>query len=135
MMKLLLRIRTMAAIVAAIGMTSCAANKLSPGPMFSKPPAKGLSASSQFSVGDGFLMKKFIYPAGIYQPIHEDSKAYYYAPPGEQIGVMDTGMNLGTQGGIYWEKGQSSPRKVYFTGNFGIKLPWDKADMPVQIIR
>lgn len=80
-------------------------------------------------------MKKFIYPSGTYRPVHEDSKAHYFAPPGEQIRVSDTGMNLGTQGGIYWEKGLIKPVKVYFTGNFGIKLPWEKREMPIQILR
>ena len=134
-MEVLSKLKFFAPLLLAVGLSSCAANKLTPGPLFSKPPAKGLSAASEFSVGDGVLMKKFVYPAGIYQPIHEDSKAHYYAPPGEQIGVKDTGMSLGTQGGIYWEKGLPAPRKVYFTGNFGIKLAWDKADMPVSMIR
>ncbi|MFY7818851.1 MAG: hypothetical protein ACOVRB_10860 [Akkermansiaceae bacterium] len=123
------------AILAGISLSSCAANKLNPGPISSKPPATAIVASSEFSIGDGFIMKKFIYPAGVYQPVHEDSKAHYYAPPGEQIQVKDTGMSLGTQGGIYWEKGLITPRKVYFTGNFGIKLPWDKPDMPISIKR
>lgn len=127
--------RSAAALFLGIGLSSCAANKLNPGPIFTKPPAKSVSASSDFSVGDGIIMKKFIYPGGVYQPVYEDSKAHYYAPPGEQIRVKDTGMNLGTQGGIYWEKGMESPRKVYFTGNFGIKLPWDKPDMPITITR
>ena len=125
----------MGALLFGVSLSSCAANKLNPGPIYTKPPAKSISASSDFSFGDGFLIKKFIYPAGVYQPIHEDSKAHYYAPPGEQIRVKDTGMNLGTQGGIYWEKGLEAPRKVYFTGNFGIKLPWDKHDMPIIIRR
>lgn len=122
-------------LLIAMGAVSCSATKIEPGPLTSTPPAKGLSVVSDFSVGDGIIMKKFIYPAGIYRPIHEDYMAHYFAPPGEQIRVKDTGMNLGTQGGIYWEKGVPQPRKVYFTGNFGMKVAWDKADMPVKIIR
>jgi hypothetical protein len=120
-------------IVCGFIFSSCVANKLSPRPVYTKPPAKIIHATSDFSIGDGFFMKKFIYPSGVYQPIHEDEKAHYFAPPGEQIRVKDTGMNLGTQGGIYWEKGLPSPKKVYFTGNFGIKLPWNKSDMPITI--
>ena len=44
-------------------------------------------------------------------------------------------MELGSEGGIYWEKGLPAPSKVYFTGNFGIKVPWDKKDMPIKIMR
>ncbi len=80
-------------------------------------------------------MKKFIYPAGNYMPIHEDSKAHYFAPPGEQIRVMDSGMSMGSQGGIYWEKGRENPRKVYASGNFGIKVALNKKGMPVQAVR
>lgn len=128
-------IKSIGSLLAGISLSSCAANKLNPGPIFTKPPAKTITASTEFSVGDGIIIKKFIYPAGVYQPVSEDSKAHYFAPPGEQIRVKDTGMNLGSQGGIYWEKGLESPRKVYFTGNFGIKLPWDKTDMPITITR
>lgn len=126
-------IRFAGAALVAAAFSSCGATRLNPGPIVTTPPAKSVTASSEFSVGDGILMKKFIYPAGVYTPVHEDSKAHYYAPPGEQIRVQDTGMNLGTQGGIYWEKGLNSPQKVYFTGNFGIKLPWEKQGMPITI--
>jgi hypothetical protein len=62
-----------------------------PGSMISKPPAKALSASSQFSFDDGFLMKK-LYPAGIYNRLH-------------------------------------------YNGGFGIKMPWDKPNMPITILK
>lgn len=125
----------MVVITAGFALSSCGPAKLKPGPLVSKPPAKALKANQEFSVGDGIIIKKFIYPSGLYQPVHEDPKAFYYAPPGEQIKVSDTGMSYGSQGGIYWEKGMESPQKVYFTGNFGIKLPWDKKDLPVTIVR
>jgi hypothetical protein len=122
------------ALAGSLLLCSCAAT-LTPIPISSSPPAKAVVANSEFSVGDGVIIKKFIYPAGTYRPIYEDSKAHYFAPPGEQIRVKDTGMELGSQGGIYWEKGLPAPSKVYFTGNFGMKLPWDKKDMPIKIIR
>jgi hypothetical protein len=121
-------------LASSLLLSSCAAT-LTPNPISSKPPAKAVVADSEFSVGDGLIIKKFIYPAGTYRPVYEDSKAHYFAPPGEQIRVKDTGMELGSQGGIYWEKGLSTPSKVYFTGNFGMKVPWDKKDMPIKIIR
>jgi hypothetical protein len=126
-------IRCAGAVLVAAAFSSCGASRVNPGPIVTTPPAKSVSASSEFSIGDGIMMKKFIYPAGVYTPVHEDSKAHYYAPPGEQIRVKDTGMDLGTQGGIYWEKGLDSPKKVYFTGNFGIKAAWDKPGMPITI--
>jgi len=122
------------ALASSLILSSCAAT-LTPGPLSSKPPAKAVVADSEFSFGDGFIVKKFIYPAGTYRPIYEDSKAHYFAPPGEQIRVKDTGMELGSQGGIYWEKGLSTPSKIYLTGNFGMKVAMDKKDMPIKIIR
>ena len=122
------------ALASSLLLCSCVAT-LTPSPISSPPPAKAVVANSEFSVGDGVIIKKFIYPAGTYRPIHEDSKAHYFAPPGEQIRVKDTGMELGSEGGIYWEKGLPAPSKVYFTGNFGIKVPWDKKDMPIKIMR
>lgn len=127
-------IQKVMALASSLVLSSCAAT-LTPSPISSKPPAKAIVADSEFSVGDGLIIKKFIYPAGTYRPVYEDSKAHYFVPPGEQIRVKDTGMDLGSQGGIYWEKGLSTPSKVYFTGNFGIKVPWDKKDMPIKIIR
>lgn len=127
-------LRKCAALLGALFLASCAGG-LSPGPLSSTPPAKSVVVNSEFSIGDGFLMKKFIYPAGNYLPIHEDSKAHYFAPPGEQIRVMDSGMSMGSQGGIYWEKGREAPRKVYASGNFGIKLALNKEGMPIQAVR
>ena len=126
--------KTCAAIATGIVLSSCGAAALHPMALTSKPPVKAVSVTQEFTVGDGFLMKKFIFPKGIYQPMHEDAKAFYYAPPGEQIKVYDSLMNYGSQGGIYWEKGLENPEKIYFTGNFDIKLPWVKKDMPVTLV-
>lgn len=127
--------QTFAALAAGILLSSCGAAALHPTALISKPPVKAVTVTQEFTVGDGFLMKKFIFPKGIYQPLHEDTKAFYYAPPGEQIKVYDSLMNYGSQGGIYWEKGLEKPEKIYFTGNFDIKLPWAKKDLPVTLVR
>jgi len=128
-------LKTCAAIAAGVVLSSCGAATLHPVAMSTKPPVKAVSVDQEFTVGDGFLMKKFIFPKGIYQPMHEDTKAFYYAPAGEQIKVFDSGLKYGNQGGIYWEKGLEKPEKVYFSGNFDIKVPWVKKDMPLTLIR
>lgn len=62
-----------------------------PGPLTSKPPVKALKVQN-FTHGDGFLMKKFQFPADTYLPTMEDKKSYFYSPTGGQVKVFDTGM-------------------------------------------
>jgi hypothetical protein len=118
-------------LVAAAALNSCAS---APQPLTSKPPAKAINAQ-EFSVGDGFLIKKFTFPAGMYRPEMEDKNGYYFSPPGGQIKVFDSGMRYGSNGGIYWKKNESAPGSVYVKGNFGIVANLAKKDIPATPVR
>jgi hypothetical protein len=124
-------VTTTAALAGCALFTSCG---LSPQPLASTPPAKAVKVD-EFSIGDGFLMKKFTFPSGVYRAESEDKKGYYFAPPSGQINVFDTGMKYGSKGGIYWKKDEDKPRFVYVKGNFGIMAPLKKDDMPVSPVR
>ena len=115
----------------AVALSSCAP---SPQPLTSTPPAKALKAG-EFSVGDGFLIKKFTFPAGIYRPEMEDKNGYFFSPPGGQIKVFDSGMRYGSTGGIYWKKSESQPGAVFVRGNFGITATLAKKDIPATPVR
>jgi hypothetical protein len=119
------------ALSGAFLFTSCG---LSPKPLASTPPAKAVQVQ-EFSIGDGFLMKKFTFPSGTYRAESEDKVGFYYAPPSGQINVFDTGMKYGSRGGIYWKKGEEKPNFVYVKGNFGMMAPLKKKDMPVTVVR
>jgi hypothetical protein len=118
-------------LVAAACLCSCGA---SPKPLTSTPPAKALKAS-EFTWGDGVLMKKFTFPAGTYLPEAEDSKGYYFAPQNAQVKVFDTGLRYGTKGGIYWKKNLQQPDSVYAAGNFGVMAILSKKDLPAIPLR
>lgn len=112
-------------------LSSCASR---PTPLASTPPVKGLKVQS-FEHGDGFIIKKFQFPADTYSPIMEDKKSYFYAPPGGRVNVFDTGMKYGQTGGIYIDKTGTSPSGIYVKGlgnNYG-KLK--KADIPATPVR
>jgi hypothetical protein len=119
------------ALVSAAVFTSCTS---SPTPLASKPPVKALKVS-EFSHGDGFLIKKFQFPADTYMPTMEDKTSYFYSPPTGRVKVFDTGMTYGQSAGIYVDKTRESPTGIYVKGlgnNYG-KLKKD--DIPAQIIR
>jgi hypothetical protein len=118
-------------LIAAVALNSCAS---APQPLTSTPPAKALKAQ-EFSVGDGFLIKKFTFPAGIYRPEMEDKNGFYFSPPGGQIKVFDSGMRYGSNGGIYWKKNESLPGSVFVKGNFGITANLAKKDIPATPVR
>lgn len=96
-----------------------------------KPSVKAYKVD-EFTHGDGFLIKKFQFPAAVYFPIMEDKQSYFYAPPGGRVKVFDTGMTYGQTAGIYQDKNSSAPTGIYVKGlgdNYG-KLK--KSGIPAQ---
>lgn len=88
-----------------------------PKPIATTPPAKALRVS-EFTWGNGIITKKFTFPAGIYRPLEEDGKGYFYFPEG-QVQVMDTGIHYATKGGIYWKNNDSTPQHFFVRAPFG----------------
>lgn len=124
-------IRLALVAVCAGSLISCGS---APTPITSKPPIKAIK-SQAFTHGDGFLIKKFQFPADVYTPVMEDKKSYFYAPAGGKVKVFDTGMTYGQTAGIFIDKSGATPTGIYVKGlgnNYG-KLK--KADIPASVIK
>jgi len=106
----------------------------SPTPITSKPPIKAIKTQA-FTHGDGFLIKKFQFPADVYTPVMEDKKSYFYAPAGGKVKVFDTGMTYGQTAGIFIDKSATVPTGIYFKGLGNRYGKLKKPNIPATIVK
>jgi hypothetical protein len=118
-------------VLIACGVVSCGS---SPKPISSTPPIKAIKTEA-FTHGDGFLIKKFQFPADIYTPVMEDKKSYFYAPAGGKVKVFDTGMTYSQTAGIYIDKSVSEPTGIYVKGLGSIYGKLKKSDIPFSALK
>lgn len=90
-------------------------------PLTSTPPAKGLKVT-EFTWGDGILLKKYTFPTAVYEPQGEDKKGYYYYPQNAQVKAFDSGLRYGVKGGIYWKKDLPKPANAFVTNFAGTAI-------------
>lgn len=98
-------------LVGTLALVSCAGSS-KPGPLKSQPPRKQIQLAQEASWGGGPLLKKYIFPTGVYTASLENDKGYYYSAP-KSITVKDFPLTYGGTGGIYWPKGGATPSKVF----------------------
>lgn len=109
-------INTAIAFASLVSMSGCATTT----PLKSKPPYSKISLNKPLSWGDGWLVIHLDMPAGTYTPLYEDERGYYYQAP-QKITGRDSGMPLLLDGGLYLERTESKPKKIYFLrGQSGI---------------
>lgn len=103
---------------AALLSVSCGVSADKRNPISSVPPAKTVTLAKGQTWGDGFWKKKITFPEGPYVARYEGKKGFFYECP-DSLPVFDSGMRYGTQGGLYWAKGEAAPSKLYIDSPFG----------------
>lgn len=127
----MIRIIQMAWVVlCTVSLISCGSSTT---PITGKPPIKALKTQA-FTHGDGFIIKKFQFPADVYTPVMEDKKSYFYAPTGGKVKVFDTGMTYGQTAGIFIDKSATAPTGIYIKGLGNRYGKLKKADIPATVI-
>lgn len=99
--------------IAASLLVSCGSSALK-----STPPVKAIKLESPAVWGDGFILKKYTFPVGLYTPKSEDKQGFYYQASGS-VTVNDSFLTYGATGGLYLRKDQASPDQMYALSPFG----------------
>lgn len=105
-------------VLAALLLASCGVSADKRNPIASAPPAKTVILAKGQTWGDGFWKKKIAFPEGAYVARYEGKKGFFYEYP-DSLSVFDSGMRYGTQGGLYWPKGEAAPTNLYIDSPFG----------------
>ena len=109
-----------AAGAAAVVLAGCAGASMEP--LSSRPPVAKLTLAAPFksSGWSGYMPPirySVILPAGVYQPLYEDSQAYYYQAPSKVV-VNDL-VSLLYDGGMYIMRGETQPQGWYYIDEDG----------------
>jgi len=105
-------------------------------PLKSKPPYRKICVNRPFSWGDGIILTcRVDMPTGAYTPLYEDEGGYYYQAP-QKITGRDSWMPLLLDGGLYLERNERKPKKIYIirsdTGVPSKVSIGDRADVTMQ---
>jgi hypothetical protein len=112
-------------------LVSCGGS-LKPGPLVSTPPYKAINLNTPATWGDGIVLKKYTFPTGVYRPQSEDQAGFYYQAA-DSLTVNDSFLTYGATGGLYLNKGQSSPDHMYVLAPFGGALKMQPKNGPLSV--
>jgi hypothetical protein len=111
-------------------LVSCAGG-LKPSALTSTPPVKAIKLESPAEWGDGFILKKYTFPVGVYTPKSEDKEGFYFQAPGS-LTVNDSFLKYGATGGLYLRKDQASPDQMYVLAPFGNAMKISPKNSPLK---